>query len=229
MATVEPLTGATLPEETDAPQGGLQIARAANGIVPMTVPRYPSTGARDQAFAAWVQQGNQMTDWLLCTVTGVGLQAFLSGKWQTVLDGSPLSRPFGVVYGSGTQNVGNGVPTPLSLTSVQTAQGMTATGGGLRANIPGWYMVSGMVSWPAASPYSGRRIAGIALNGSVVTQSNSSVAVTAIVNMWVPTASLAVALNVNDLVQVLANQDTGATLSVDRGSRSLTAHWIGGL
>lgn len=80
MATTEPLTGARVPQQSDGPLGGLQIANAVNDLAPVTLPRFTSTAARDIAYTNWVNAGHTLVDGMVCTAAGV-LYEYKSGAW----------------------------------------------------------------------------------------------------------------------------------------------------
>lgn len=53
MATTEPLTGANVPQQTDAPLGGQQIGLAVTQLASFVGTRFATTSARDAAWSAW--------------------------------------------------------------------------------------------------------------------------------------------------------------------------------
>lgn len=227
----EPLTGARKPEQSDGPLGGLQISNAIDDLAPLTVAPFNTVADRDAAFSFWVANGHAMRDLLRCSVSGVGDQVYLSGAWVTVGGTVPYPRPFGFLLGSGTQTVATGTAAALFLNLQQRLTNMTATlsGGILRASVPGWYLVSGGVSFPANSGGT-RRMSSILKNGTQVTGSVNSAFVSGPVNLWVATPAVPVALNgTTDTVQLAATQDTGADLVVDRTDCFLQMHWLGPL
>jgi hypothetical protein len=227
----DPWTGARLGADTDAPLGGSFIAESVNQLGTWTVPGFASTADRDAALAGWVANGNTVVDLMRCTVAGVGEQVRVSGVWVTVGGFTPYPAPFALLYGSGTQSVASGTATAIFLNSVQrqTNISVTASGGIIRATVAGWYLVSGAVTFPGSSGGT-RRITSIMRNGVGIDESNSAVYTGgAIVNLWVPSAAIPVALNVNDYVQIAATQDTGSSITVDRTACFLQAHYIGPL
>lgn len=225
----DPLTGSRYPASSDSPNIAQYIQNAVYDLADNTIPRFATTAARDSAFAAWVSAGNSMTDGLHCWVSAVGDQVYLSGAWVTIGNGVPFPQPFGFLLGSGTQAVATGTATALLLNLQQRLTNMNATlsGGILRATIPGWYLVSGGVSFPATSGGT-RRMASILKNGAQVTGSVHAAYVSGAVNLWVPTPAIPVALNgTTDTVQLAATQDTGGSLTVDRTDCFLQMHWLG--
>jgi hypothetical protein len=77
----EPLTDTRIPEQSDGPLGGIQIANAVLDLAPHTIPDFNTTGARDSAFSAWVTAGNAMRDGLHCSVDGATME-YRDGAWR---------------------------------------------------------------------------------------------------------------------------------------------------
>lgn len=66
MAAVEPLTGATVYQQTDAALGGQQLGDVVTDLAPFTVPRFATTAARDTAYASYVSGGGTIVDGMSC-------------------------------------------------------------------------------------------------------------------------------------------------------------------
>lgn len=79
----EPLTGARLPFDSDAPLGGTQISRAITDLASFTNPRFDSSAARDAAYSAFVARGGVMKDGMQCAVGSVQY-ARAGGTWQVM-------------------------------------------------------------------------------------------------------------------------------------------------
>lgn len=96
MATTEALTGARIPQDSDAPLGGTQISRAINDLASYALPRYGTTAARDAAYAA---KGATLAQGMSCMV-GARLYTY-DGGWQSLPQhlGSGTSLPSSPTFG----------------------------------------------------------------------------------------------------------------------------------
>lgn len=108
MATVEPLTGATVYEQTDAALGGQQLGDVVRDVAPFTVPRHSSAATRDTAYASFVSGGGTMANGMVSTTTDAagGLWLRKSGAWSLELADTgwinlTLTASFTAVTGTG--------------------------------------------------------------------------------------------------------------------------------
>jgi hypothetical protein len=99
MASTEPLSGVTVYDQNDQALGGQQMGTLATQLGPLLNLRYTTTGARDQAFAAWVAKGNTIP-------TGasvyVGSREYVyNGGWQAqaAFRGAGTSLPSDAIAG----------------------------------------------------------------------------------------------------------------------------------
>lgn len=81
MATTDPLTGATIQDQSDAATGGTQIGNAVKNLRSFTIPRFTTTGARDTAYTSFVSGGGVMADGMHCTAAGVPYRR-INGVWR---------------------------------------------------------------------------------------------------------------------------------------------------
>lgn len=102
-----PLGGLPYPADiTTPPNGPLQIANLAKAVQSRMVNRFASNAARDSAYAAWVAEGNTMTDGLECTVAGWP-QVYRSAKWRGVGNGPIYTGVGPGTFGPYTTPVGD--------------------------------------------------------------------------------------------------------------------------
>jgi hypothetical protein len=79
----DPLTGARYPASSASPAVYQDIQNAVNDLSDVIGGNYTTNSARDTAFAAWVAQGNTMTNGLQCRVAGFP-QVYRSSAWHGV-------------------------------------------------------------------------------------------------------------------------------------------------
>lgn len=94
MATSDPLTGATIYQQTDVATTGTHLGDVVTDLAPYTVPRFASAAARDTAYASWVTAGGTMANGMLSVTTDSagGLWVRKSGAWKLELsDGGWLN------------------------------------------------------------------------------------------------------------------------------------------
>lgn len=79
-----PLTGSRFPDSTYTPAIWTWIEQAVRDIEDNTSPYYATATARDNAYAAWVAQGNAMRNGLECYVNGVGKMIYENDAWHSM-------------------------------------------------------------------------------------------------------------------------------------------------
>lgn len=89
MATTEPLTGTTLPQNTDQALGGEQIARAVNQLAPLLNAHFATTSDRDTRWASWQanNSGTPIPDGASCWCDN-------PGNYFDRIGGAWVPRPF---------------------------------------------------------------------------------------------------------------------------------------
>jgi hypothetical protein len=158
----------------------------------------------------------------LCTsATAAG-----AGTWVTTYDPANPVPPFGMVQGSGSQDVGSGGNySGVVLGTVRRLQNMTSNGIGLVAPVAGWYLCSGMVEFSANA--NGRRLAAVGVNGAVRNESQNSTDPDTSTGVPLATAAVPVLLEAGDLVSLFGYQDSGAILAFNRSTSFLQANYLG--
>lgn len=84
MATTDPLTGARIGDQNDAPLGGLYESQIVKQLAPYVVPRFANATERNNAFALWVAQdpaNNVMTQGLRAYMEDDGRDWVWDGGW----------------------------------------------------------------------------------------------------------------------------------------------------
>lgn len=81
MATTDPLTSATIQDQSDAATGGTQIGNVVKNLRSFVVTRFSTTGARDTAYTSFVSGGGTMADGML-TAVGSTHYRRISGTWR---------------------------------------------------------------------------------------------------------------------------------------------------
>lgn len=217
----DPLTASRYPAATNSPNVPQDIQNAVFDLSDNTTPFFTSTTARDTAYTAWVAQGGVMRDGLFCYVNAVGRMVYVSGAWER--DGAPPAHA--LLHGVSTQSLVNNSPTTITLGTQVRATRMTTTVGTGRINVSvaGIYLVSGMASFDINT--TGRRMAAVMLNGTVVTQTaNTSQASDGPFRL--STSTYPLSLVAGDFLQLQAYQQSGGALNVDRSESFLQASLI---
>lgn len=122
MATTDPLTGATIQDQSDGATGGTQIGNAVKGLRSFTVPRFASTTTRDTAYSAFVSGGGAMADGMMCTAAGVPYRR-IAGTWR-IDRNRVIVRTLVLTGGAGTITSGGSNETGIT-TGVNLAGGST--------------------------------------------------------------------------------------------------------
>lgn len=167
MASIEPLTGATIYDNSDAALGGQQSGDVVTDLAPFTIPYFATNAVRDTKFAAWVAAGNTMRNGLHCNVAGHD-QVYRDGKW----------RPVGPAIVMSVRNVGghplaanDWTTIPFGNEDVDTANAHATGSERFVAPQDGIYVASAQVSFTfsTASPlsYRGLRIRKNGLTGQL--------------------------------------------------------------
>lgn len=225
MATIEPLTGATVYENSDAALGGQQIGDVVTDLAPFTIPRFATNAERDTKFAAWVAAGNTMTTGLRCNVAGHD-QVYRSGNWI----------PYGPAIIMSVRNHGGTIltyqqwtPLAFALEDVDTA-GAHATGGAqFVAPIAGIYVASAQVSFSfsAATALSYRGVR-IRKNGDSALLPGATTLLPVAANGYavVATAALPVPMNAGDTLDVQAYHNAGDMIQTYSDTERQTAFHV---
>lgn len=131
--------------------------------------------------------------------------------------------PIATMYQVGAQNVGSGgeVAIALDSTSFDTYNGHSNSVNNTRYTfqVAGMYLVAGLVAWsPNAT---GVRGASLRLNGTtdvIASQVISPTITIGGINTNVPTRTCVIQVNVNDYVELMGTQTSGAGLNTNTGS-----------
>jgi hypothetical protein len=154
-----------------------------------------------------------------------GWQRWNGTDWGPV----DLGRPFGILTGSSTTAVANATYTAVPLpTSTKLSGGVTSPAAGrLAAPRSGWYLCSGMTSFAGGLTASGRRFAGISVNGgATLSYSQGETFPSTTSGSAIPTAAVPIALNAGDYVSLMGYQDSGAAGSFDMSQSFLQLQYI---
>lgn len=142
MATTEPLTGATIYQQTDTASTGQHLGDVVTDLAPYTVPRFATTSARDTAFSAFVAAGGTIANGMTCWCDSPGsYYERQSGAWV------PRAR---VIYQDNALD-GSSVPAGARLVRLRRSYTTTVgnTGGGF--NVPfgfGFTKLMAVALWP---------------------------------------------------------------------------------
>lgn len=147
-----------------------------------------------------------------------------AGGWATTYD---PARPVGaLLHGAGTQAVGTGAMSVVTLEVSVRAKGMTTdtASGRITATKAGIYLVSGMVSFTGNA--TGRRLAQVFKNGASVAQTTA--ASTPGAGTWrVPTCTYQIEMAAGDYLQLAGLQDSGGVIDFIRDECFLQASYVG--
>lgn len=216
MADVEPLTGATIYEQTDAALGGQQIGDVVTDLAPYTVPRFASSAARDTAYAAHVSAGGSLDTGMVCTVAGA-LQVYASSGWRTIFTYG-AGFPGAVLTGSGLQTLGSATWSNITwqTETYDPANAHSTSSNTQRFVAPQtrMYQVSAAIDFGASA--SGRRGIRIVHNDdSSSATTTRNVVVGAVTNTRLSISS-GFLLTAGEYVAIQMYQDTGSNITVDR-------------
>lgn len=218
----DPLTGTDYPASNYAPNIAQFFQDVVLGLADNTIPRFATTTERDTAYTAHVAAGGVMEDGMVCFVGGLFYER-AGGVWTS----RPGLKPQGLLHGTTTQSIPNDTYTVVNLNTQVRAVGLTTTtaSGRITATLAGIYLVSGAVTFNAAT---GRRFVAIYKNGVIIPQAQNRAdpSGSGLGLASVATPAYPVSLNSGEYVQVAAYQDSGGAVTVDRTQSFLQAHWI---
>lgn len=202
----EPLTNARMPEQSDAPTGGLQITNAVKDLAPFTLPRFTTTAARNTAFGQWVTAGGTMVNGMHCVVNGE-TQVYRSGAWEPLVPPATIASIRNIGGTGLTSNAWTIIP--FTIEDVDTDNGHSTTSNNSRwyAQKARWYVASAQVSFTHSTAsslsYRGARIRKNGDNGQMPGAS-TLLPVAANGQVSVSTSSIPVWCNVGDWIDVQA-------------------------
>lgn len=101
MAGTDPLTGARLGDDNDAPTGGTFLARVVTDLRTMVNPRFPTVAARDTAYNTFIVGGGALKNGMTCWTDDAGQWDRIAGAWKlrVAVDPNTATRS----YADGTQ------------------------------------------------------------------------------------------------------------------------------
>lgn len=201
----------------------LRRDRAAGTVAPVRIQGTPasSPSAPDISEDEDGQWDLKLFSFLVPPASGTATSGVVDERvW--IESGSP---PVGHIEGSGTQAVGSASYSGVILATARKAVGITANGAGLTVDRSGLYLCSGGIEYSAAT--GGRRVAGIARNGSMQFASQNSVLASAATSINLATAAYPMTLDAGDTVSLMGYQDSGSILNFVRGQCFLHALYLG--
>jgi hypothetical protein len=148
MPTTDPLTGASIPLNSDAPDGPGQIKAAVFGVSDNTIPYFTSTALRDSAYSTWVAQGGVMRNSLLCAVGTTLYRTISGGSTWTPIIVDYENRMANARREVNTGSFPNNAWTTFGSNTdwIETdPNGMHANGGTITAVWTGWYLLTGII------------------------------------------------------------------------------------
>jgi hypothetical protein len=148
VPTTDPLTGASVPLNSDAPDGPGQIKAAVFGVSDNTIPYFTSTALRDSAYSTWVANGGVMRNSLVCAV-GTTLYRTISGgsTWQAISvdnEMKMMSARREVDTAAFPNNAWTSFVSNTNWTE-NDPWGMHSNGGQLVAVYTGWYTINAII------------------------------------------------------------------------------------
>lgn len=108
--TTDPLTGARIGDQSDAPLGGLYLGELVREIRSYLVPRFSNASARDAAYSAWVADGGTMTKGLLCFMLDDSRVWKYDGGWTWANPVGELDYAFRTSQAGPASTLGSWVP-----------------------------------------------------------------------------------------------------------------------
>jgi hypothetical protein len=157
------------------------------------------------------------------------LQAWDGTRWV-----SSDSPPRLQVSGTGLQAIGNNVDSVVVLNSVINSHGgvsYSTSTGRLTVSVPGWYLISGGVSYPINEfNDTGFRAASLAKNGTVINSTTATAFGTAPPHtVQVGSIPTLLSLSGTDFVTLVTKQVSGQTINVNKADSLLMASYMGSL
>ena len=150
MPATEPLTGASVPVGSDAPDIAAIVTNAINGVADNTIPYFTSTALRDSAYSTWVANGGAMRNGLTCHV-GTTRYVYISGAWVPDAIGYQ-TKMMRAQRNVDTESFPNNAWSVFSSDTNWSDSGtdpwnMRSTGGTLVAVWTGWYQINATIWW----------------------------------------------------------------------------------